>query len=145
MMPVNTPKVLVRPQGQRQYEWVDLWEAYVSMSADKYTLFTATARTLPCQSMLPAVHNVRNYVFMKRTLALVKVLLVPRLHSLLNPHPQHSAPSAMLVHPPSDYVSLACPVLHDSRLQTMQKVVFIREAITEDVANNMIALTLWVQ
>jgi hypothetical protein len=30
MMPVSTPKVLVRPQGQRQYEWVDLWESYVS-------------------------------------------------------------------------------------------------------------------
>ncbi len=33
MMPVSTPKVLVRPQGQRQYEWVDLWESYVSASA----------------------------------------------------------------------------------------------------------------
>lgn len=32
MMPVSTPKVLVRPQGQRQYEWVDLWESYVSES-----------------------------------------------------------------------------------------------------------------
>lgn len=32
MMPVSTPKVLVRPQGQRQYEWVDLWESYVSCS-----------------------------------------------------------------------------------------------------------------
>eukprot|EP00775_Hariotina_reticulata_P003425 gene3425-3697_t len=30
MMPVSTPKVLVRPQGQRQYEWMDLWESYVS-------------------------------------------------------------------------------------------------------------------
>jgi hypothetical protein len=30
MMPVSTPKVLVRPVGQRQYEWVDLWESYVS-------------------------------------------------------------------------------------------------------------------
>lgn len=28
MMPVNVPKVLVRPPGQRQSEWVDLWEAY---------------------------------------------------------------------------------------------------------------------
>lgn len=28
MMPVSTPKVLVRPVGQRQYEWVDLWDAY---------------------------------------------------------------------------------------------------------------------
>ncbi|KAF8072412.1 CLPR2 [Scenedesmus sp. PABB004] len=55
MMPVSTPKVLVRPQGQRQYEWVDLWESY-----------------------------------------------------------------------------------------TMNKVVFIREAVSEDVANNMIALTLYL-
>ncbi|KAL6755088.1 non-catalytic subunit of chloroplast ClpP complex [Haematococcus lacustris] len=55
MMPVNTPKVLVKPAGQRQYEWVDLWESY-----------------------------------------------------------------------------------------TMQKVVFIKQAITEDVANNMIALTLYL-
>ncbi|WIA08088.1 hypothetical protein OEZ85_007551 [Tetradesmus obliquus] len=55
MMPVSTPKVLVRPVGQRQYEWVDLWESY-----------------------------------------------------------------------------------------TMNKVVFIREAISEDVANNMIALTLYL-
>ncbi len=31
MMPVSTPKVLVRPPGERQMEWVDLWEAYVSM------------------------------------------------------------------------------------------------------------------
>jgi ATP-dependent protease ClpP protease subunit len=29
-------------------------------------------------------------------------------------------------------------------LQTMNKVVFIREAISEDVANNMIALTLYL-
>lgn len=55
MMPVNAPKVLVRPQGQRQYEWVDLWEAYA-----------------------------------------------------------------------------------------MQKVVFIKQPVTEDVANNMIALTLYL-
>jgi ATP-dependent Clp protease protease subunit len=55
MMPVSTPKVLVRPQGQRQYEWVDLWESY-----------------------------------------------------------------------------------------TMNKVVFIREPVSEDVANNMIALTLYL-
>jgi len=27
---VSVPKVLVRPPGQRQYEWVDLWESYVS-------------------------------------------------------------------------------------------------------------------
>ncbi|GIL92696.1 hypothetical protein Vretimale_19423 [Volvox reticuliferus] len=55
MMPVSVPKVLVRPPGQKQMEWVDLWEAY-----------------------------------------------------------------------------------------TYQKVVFIKEAITEDVANNMIALTLYL-
>lgn len=55
MMPVSVPKVLVRPQGQRQYEWVDLWEAY-----------------------------------------------------------------------------------------TLNKVVFIRQPVTEDVANNMIALTLYL-
>ncbi|KAG2435689.1 hypothetical protein HXX76_006889 [Chlamydomonas incerta] len=55
MMPVSVPKVLCRPPGQRQSEWVDLWEAY-----------------------------------------------------------------------------------------TYQKVVFIKEAITEDVANNMIALTLYL-
>lgn len=55
MMPVSVPKVLVRPQGQRQYEWVDLWEAY-----------------------------------------------------------------------------------------TMNKVVFIKEPLTEDLANNMIALTLYL-
>lgn len=30
MMPVSTPKVLYRAPGQRQYEWVDLWESYVS-------------------------------------------------------------------------------------------------------------------
>jgi len=30
MMPVAAPKVLVRPPGQRQFEWVDMWEAYVS-------------------------------------------------------------------------------------------------------------------
>lgn len=29
MMPVSTPKVLVRPPGERQMEWVDLWEAYI--------------------------------------------------------------------------------------------------------------------
>lgn len=29
MMPVSVPKVLVRPQGERQYEWMDLWESYV--------------------------------------------------------------------------------------------------------------------
>jgi hypothetical protein len=34
------------------------------------------------------------------------------------------------------------PAFGHVHLQTMQKVVFIREAITEDVANNMIALTL---
>eukprot|EP00798_Chlamydomonas_sp_ICE-L_P016476 gene16476-22698_t len=28
MMPVSVPRVLVRPPGQRQSEWVDLWEAY---------------------------------------------------------------------------------------------------------------------
>mmetsp|Transcript_17134 Transcript_17134/g.36988 ORF Transcript_17134/g.36988 Transcript_17134/m.36988 type:complete len:271 (+) Transcript_17134:28-840(+) len=28
MMPVSVPKVLCRPPGQRQMEWVDLWEAY---------------------------------------------------------------------------------------------------------------------
>lgn len=28
MMPVAAPKVLVRPPGSRQYEWMDLWEAY---------------------------------------------------------------------------------------------------------------------
>jgi len=28
MMPVSVPKVLMRPPGQRQSEWVDLWEAY---------------------------------------------------------------------------------------------------------------------
>lgn len=55
MMPVSTPKVLVRPPGQRQYEWVDLWESY-----------------------------------------------------------------------------------------TMQKVVFVKEALTEDKANNLIALTLYL-
>ena len=33
MMPVSVPKVLVRPPGQRQSEWVDLWEAYVSQRA----------------------------------------------------------------------------------------------------------------
>jgi hypothetical protein len=32
MMPVSTPKVLYRQPGQRQYEWVDLWESYVSDS-----------------------------------------------------------------------------------------------------------------
>lgn len=30
---VCVPQVAVRPPGQRQYEWVDLWEAYVSMGA----------------------------------------------------------------------------------------------------------------
>jgi len=55
MMPVSTPKVLYRQPGQRQYEWVDLWESY-----------------------------------------------------------------------------------------TYQKVVFIKEAVTEDVANNMMALTLYL-
>ncbi|PNH01836.1 hypothetical protein TSOC_012242 [Tetrabaena socialis] len=29
MMPVSVPKVLCRPPGQKQMEWVDLWEAYV--------------------------------------------------------------------------------------------------------------------
>jgi ATP-dependent Clp protease protease subunit len=29
-------------------------------------------------------------------------------------------------------------------MQTMQKVVFIKQAVTEDVANNMIALTLYL-
>lgn len=33
---------------------------------------------------------------------------------------------------------------HSAVLQTMNKVVFIREAISEDVANNMIALTLYL-
>ena len=33
MMPVSTPKVLYRQPGQRQYEWVDLWESYVSINA----------------------------------------------------------------------------------------------------------------
>ncbi|KAI8468852.1 MAG: Clp protease-domain-containing protein [Monoraphidium minutum] len=28
MMPVAAPKVLMRPPGQRQFEWVDMWEAY---------------------------------------------------------------------------------------------------------------------
>ncbi|KAG2501644.1 hypothetical protein HYH03_000148 [Edaphochlamys debaryana] len=55
MMPVSVPKVLCKPPGQKQMEWVDLWEAY-----------------------------------------------------------------------------------------TYQKVVFIKQAITEDVANNMIALTLYL-
>jgi ATP-dependent Clp protease protease subunit len=32
MMPVSVPKVLMRPPGQRQSEWVDLWEAYVSLN-----------------------------------------------------------------------------------------------------------------
>ena len=41
MMPVSVPKVLVRPPGQRQSEWVDLWEAYVSHSA-------AWGCSLPC-------------------------------------------------------------------------------------------------
>jgi hypothetical protein len=36
MMPVSTPKVLVRPVGQRQYEWVDLWESYVSGLAARF-------------------------------------------------------------------------------------------------------------
>ncbi len=31
MMPVSVPKVLVRPPGQRTSEWMDLWEAYVSL------------------------------------------------------------------------------------------------------------------
>lgn len=31
MMPVSVPKVLCRPPGQKQMEWVDLWEAYVSV------------------------------------------------------------------------------------------------------------------
>ncbi len=31
MMPVSVPKVLCRPPGQKQSEWVDLWEAYVSI------------------------------------------------------------------------------------------------------------------
>jgi hypothetical protein len=39
MMPVSTPKVLVRPVGQRQYEWVDLWESYVSGLAAKFCRF----------------------------------------------------------------------------------------------------------
>lgn len=30
MRAVNTPKVLYRHPGQKQYEWVDLWESYVS-------------------------------------------------------------------------------------------------------------------
>lgn len=55
MMPVATPKVLVRPKGSRQFEWMDLWEAY-----------------------------------------------------------------------------------------SMQKVVFIKQAVTEDLANNMIALSLYL-
>lgn len=55
MRAVSVPKVLVRPPGQRQYEWMDLWEAY-----------------------------------------------------------------------------------------TLQKVVFIKEVITEEVANNMIALSLYL-
>jgi ATP-dependent Clp protease protease subunit len=29
-MAVSVPKVLVRPPGERQYEWMDLWESYVS-------------------------------------------------------------------------------------------------------------------
>jgi hypothetical protein len=33
MMPVSVPKVLVRPPGERQYEWMDLWESYVSRPA----------------------------------------------------------------------------------------------------------------
>lgn len=33
MMPVSVPKVLCRPPGQKQSEWVDLWEAYVSTAA----------------------------------------------------------------------------------------------------------------
>jgi hypothetical protein len=35
MMPVSVPKVLVRPPGQKQMEWVDLWEAYVSRAGGR--------------------------------------------------------------------------------------------------------------
>lgn len=37
-----------------------------------------------------------------------------------------------------------CVFWADSVLQTMNKVVFIREPVSEDVANNMIALTLYL-
>lgn len=51
MMPVSTPKVLVRPQGQRQYEWVDLWESYVSqLNADNCTHPALTAMLGSCSS-----------------------------------------------------------------------------------------------
>jgi hypothetical protein len=30
MMAVAAPKVLMRPPGERQFQWVDMWEAYVS-------------------------------------------------------------------------------------------------------------------
>jgi hypothetical protein len=38
----------------------------------------------------------------------------------------------------------SCPPHPVSSPQTLQKVVFIKEAITEEVANNMIALTLYL-
>ncbi len=37
MMPVSVPKVLCRPPGQKQMEWVDLWEAYVSRATARPT------------------------------------------------------------------------------------------------------------
>ncbi len=44
------------------------------------------------------------------------------------------------------HISLATIALFRAQCvpQTYQKVVFIKEAITEDVANNMIALTLYL-
>lgn len=93
MMPVNTPKVLVRPAGQRQYEWVDLWEAYVSGAR-----------------LFEKLHHCRRF-------------------------------------PPQVCVCVSycgSGYFFNCRVQTMQKVVFIREAISEEVANNMIALTLYL-
>ena len=47
MMPVSVPKVLVRPPGQRQSEWVDLWEAYVSLGG--------TLEAVPVRSSISAM------------------------------------------------------------------------------------------
>ena len=54
MMAVNVPRVLVRPPGQRQYEWVDLWEAYVSISI-RVLYVCVPARARVCVSVYVCV------------------------------------------------------------------------------------------
>lgn len=137
MMPVAAPKVLMRPPGQRQFEWVDMWEAYVSSRSCSSVCWLGVvallALTVASRGLL-LLSVERFFLFCFEGTGGSALSSQKNAAPLPASHQRHT----QLQH---NYNTSLQP---NQKKKTMNKVVFVKEPVTEDSANSLMALTLYL-